>query len=781
MRVAAGLLFLAWMASGAGAQTASATRDPRIGYLYPAGASRGTTIQMLAGGQRLRNVTDVFVSGDGVHGTVIHVLPSFRNVSREQIQEARTRLAELRSNPPSPASRPARPTLPPGKEPVKRGVRKSSPPTTSPTTRPTSRTADPSEIDVSALTLRELEYLVATTRSGDKRQPNAQIADVVLLEITIDPNAAQGDRELRLASPAGLTNPLRFQVGHLPEICEQEPMGPKSSAVSALELPVLINGQIMPGDVDRFRFHAQQGQRLVLDVQARQLIPYLADAVPGWFQATLALYDAEGHELAFTDDYRFNPDPVLLYEVPEDGEYQLEIRDAIYRGREDFVYRVSVAESLFVTHTFPLGGRTGTSKMLSVSGWNLPGDRLRVDTTPGPDGIRKTTLRRSDSRSNEVLYAVDALPESLDTEPNDEAGHAQAVNLPRIVNGHIAPPGDADVFAVSGRKGEEVVVEVCARRLNSPLDSQLELLDASGQLLESNDDCEATATGLLTHHADSYLRVTLPETGTYFVRLTDAQQHGGDEYGYRLRISHPQPEVELRVTPSSINIPAGRATPVRVHVLRRDGYGGEIELALKDAPPGFTLAGGRIPPGRDSVRVTIAAPRERPKQPVTLQLEGRARIGDRTVTRRVVPAEDMMQAFIYRHLVPSQELRVAVTGAGRVPEFTLGSAIPVRIPAGGTAEVQLKLPPRAQVRDLKAELNEPPAGITLQTVREVAGGAVLVLRAAAEGIPPEFADNLVVELSAEAVRPQQDGASTKPSQRSSIGFLPAIPIEVVPG
>ena len=99
----------------------------------------------------------------------------------------------------------------------------------------------------------------------------------------------------------------------------------------------------MPGDVDRYRFTAAQGQQLVAVVCARELMPYLADAVPGWFQAALTLYDAQGHEVAYGDDYRFHPDPVIHFKIPADGEYVIEIRDAIYRGREDFVYRVDAS------------------------------------------------------------------------------------------------------------------------------------------------------------------------------------------------------------------------------------------------------------------------------------------------------------------------------------------------------------------------------------------------------------------------------------------------------
>ena len=50
----------------------------------------------------------------------------------------------------------------------------------------------------------------------------------------------------------------------------------------------------------------------------------------------------------------------------------VEIRDSIYRGREDFVYRVTLGELPFVTSIFPLGGPAGTQTTVELTGWNLP-------------------------------------------------------------------------------------------------------------------------------------------------------------------------------------------------------------------------------------------------------------------------------------------------------------------------------------------------------------------------------------------------------------------------
>ena len=129
-----------------------------------------------------------------------------------------------------------------------------------------------------------------------------------------------------------------------------------------------VNGQVGPGGVDRCRFQALKGQHLVVACSARELIPYISDAVPGWFQATVALYDAKGKEVGYADDYRFHPDPVLYYEIPADGEYALEIKDSIYRGREDFVYRITIGELPYLTGVFPLGAKLGDKGGVDMAG-----------------------------------------------------------------------------------------------------------------------------------------------------------------------------------------------------------------------------------------------------------------------------------------------------------------------------------------------------------------------------------------------------------------------------
>jgi len=654
-----------------------------------------------------------------------------------------------------------------------------------------------------AETLKEIAEIRRKLATFVRRPANPAIAETVTLQVAMAPDAEPGQRELRLATPNAVTNPLVFCVGQLPEVSkraakvsEERPAakvarflkGPASStppAPTEITLPAVANGQIMPGGVDRYRFQARKGQRLVATASARELIPYLPDAVPGWFQATLALYDAQGNELAYTDDYRFHPDPVLSHEIPEDGQYVVEVRDAIYRGREDFVYRIALGELPLVTSIFPLGGKAGTETTVELRGWNLPVSSLVQDAKGKTPGVYPLSVRKGEQTSNSVPFAIDTLPECLEQEPNNQPASAQRVTLPVIANGRIDRPGDGDVFCFEGRSGDEIVAEVYARRLDSPLDSVLKLTDAAGRQLALNDDYEDKGAGLVTHHADSRLSAILPASGTYYLHLGDAQHKGGAEYAYRLRISPPRPDFELRVVPSSITARAGASTPLTVYALRKDGFSGDIALGFKDAPVGFALSGGWVPAGQEKVRLTLSVPPVSEKEPFSLSLEGRATIQGRPVTRPAVPAEDMMQAFAYRHLVPAQELKVAVAGramrktaGSRTAARTVGTTL-VKIPAGGTARVRVGVPSSTLTGNVQLELSEPPEGISIKSVSPVGLGTEIVLQSDAAKVKPGLKGNLIVHVFAS--RPQASGKAKPQGNRPRVpaATLPAIPFEIV--
>lgn len=721
---------------------------PHLSYVYPAGGQQGTTFQIKIGGRSLDGVTGIHISGAGVWATIVDYN---KPLTQKEVNTLREKLQEMQKN---------------------------------------------KERD--AATVKEMAEIRRQIAGSLKRNVNPVLAEIVTLEVTIAPDAVPGERELRLATPLGLSNPLVFCVGQLPEVGEKDPQISAADAELAVTLPVTVNGRIVPteegrmlaparqgqqfqyADQDRYRFEAHQGEQLVVAVSARELIPYLADAVPGWFQAVVTLYDTQGREVAYDDDYRFHPDPVLHYAIPADGEYILEIKDAIYRGREDFVYRISLGELPFVTSIFPLGGPAGAATTVQLKGWNLPTDRQTMDSRPGGSGVSSLRVFQGELASNRVPFIVGALPECREKEGNNSPANAQAVTLPVIVNGRIDASGDWDVFRLDGHAGDRVVAEVYARRLDSPLDSVLKLTDAAGRQLAVNDDWEDKGAGLETHHADSLILTILPADGTYYLHLGDAQRKGGPEYGYRLRISPPRPDFELRVVPSAINAGAGQTVPLTVYALRKDGFSGDIALALTGVPRAFALSGGTVPAGQDQVRVTLRLPPMPLNEPLSLGLEGRATIEGREVVRQAVPADDMMQAFAYRHLVPAKGFTVSAIRRGSTRTLIgILSELPVKIPLGGTATVRVTLPTNKSYDKIQTELSEPPEGITVRDISSDPKGTDIVLQSDVAKTKSGLRGNLIVDVFGERTPPATDGKPKPNRQRIPLGTLPAIPFEIV--
>ncbi|HQX49161.1 MAG TPA: PPC domain-containing protein [Planctomycetaceae bacterium] len=637
-----------------------------IGYVYPAGGQQGTTFSIRLGGQSLVDASDVVVSGDGVS---VRLIDYYRVMNNQEMGLLRQQLNELKKKEStiddamisrmSMLELPAT-ILPPGTEPSKAAAPPSDPP--------------PTEQDIAKQKL--IERIESRFAEDERTAAVRAHTELVFAEVTVDPGATPGRREIRVITKRGISNALSFYVGQVPEVVRQ-PMKTSQLPVLGKEelaqrkrppqeeevkvtIPCTTNGQIAPGEMNRYRFQANKGQRLVITAKARELNPYVADGVPGWFQAVLKLQDSAGREVAYNDDYRSDPDPVLDFEVPADGEYVLTINEALFRGRESFVYRITIGELPFVTSIFPLGGRVGEPVKIEMAGWNLEQATLTPPPADAPPGTTTLTASNATYVSNTVPFVLGTLPECLDVEPNNEPAQAQKISLPMIINGRADQPGDWDVFEVEGKAGQTIVAEVQARRLGSPLDSFLKVTGPNGNVIALNDDHFDAASGANTDHADSYLMATLPSDGTYFVHLGNTRQDGGAVFAYRLRISPPQPDFELRLLPSRIVIRSKNSAAVTVYAIRRDGFTGPIQLNFENLPEGFESGGATLAADTEVVSLALKTSLTETEQPVNLTVVGRATVGDQEIRHQAVPTEDKMQAFLWRHLLPAEDLPVVV-------------------------------------------------------------------------------------------------------------------------
>jgi hypothetical protein len=211
---------------------------------------------------------------------------------------------------------------------------------------------------------------------------------------------------------------------------------------------------------------------------------------------------------------------------------------------------------------FPLGASAGSTVEVEVQGADLDDARTLLFDHPGlraefvKDRVFRVTLARDvpagtyDARvvgrwgvSNPRLLAVThGLAEVAEKEPNDTIEQAQAVPTNCAVNG-ISDNGRDDIFRVAVKKGQRVVIECQAQKLDSPLDATLTLTDAAGRQLAANSDW---------YGCDPLLDFTAPTDSDYFVNVHDLSYRGGQPY--RLVITD-RPRVE-NVFPRAVQ--AGR-------------------------------------------------------------------------------------------------------------------------------------------------------------------------------------------------------------------------------
>ena len=200
---------------------ASGQATPYIGFVYPAGGQQGTTFRVKLGGQRLDGVHGATVTGTGVSAKLIEYLRKLgaqeRTLLREQLKE------------------------------LKQGMRGPA------------RKNEATRKLIARIEKRIAEFV--------PRPACASLSSIAILEVTMAPDAKPGPRELRLVTQRGVTNPLVFHVGQLPEVsrkpmttCPLQVLGkehlglrkrPEEEVEERITVPCTMNGQIASGEVNR--------------------------------------------------------------------------------------------------------------------------------------------------------------------------------------------------------------------------------------------------------------------------------------------------------------------------------------------------------------------------------------------------------------------------------------------------------------------------------------------------------------------------------------------------
>ncbi|MEY2407441.1 MAG: hypothetical protein QOF48_111 [Verrucomicrobiota bacterium] len=497
--------------------------------------------------------------------------------------------------------------------------------------------------------------------------------------VTIASNVPPGIYDARFVGRFGVSNPRAFVVGTLPESL---PASTNLSPATSLELPLdaTFNCRIPPNAAAWFKFTARKNRRLFVEC--------LSEGIDSRMNAMLVLTDTHGRELE-----RSRTSGLIDFTPREDGEYRLRVADFLYRGGDDYFYRITLSSGPRLDFILPSAGVPGTTTNFTIYGRNLPGGQpvsgqsldgkpfeqltvtievprgsraTRLDTglplEPSAAGIDGFEYRLATPRgnSNPLFVGFATAPVIVpEYEPNNTAGHARKIHPPCEVTGQFYPAGNIDVFVFDARKADVFWIEVFSQRTGLPTDPMLVI-----QRVTRNDKGEEIVSDISevydndtnigerefnTSSRDPLTRFEAPEEGTYRIFLKDA--FGGTQasprHVYRLAVRRPAPDfrlVAMAVAPKfkadakdiAVGVPLlrrGETILLRVMAFRRDGFNGDIQLSIENGPPGLVFAGDNIEAGKSTDYILLSATEEAPAFAGPVRLVGRARIGTNEIVR----------------------------------------------------------------------------------------------------------------------------------------------------
>ncbi len=565
----------------------------------------------------------------------------------------------------------------------------------------------------------------------------------VRVKIEVASNASIGPHYFRLVTPRGSSNLLNFRVGDLLETEEAEPNDTFEKA-NRIQAPVTINARMAEDeDIDMYRLRIEAGERLIFDL--------LAARNGSGGDLALTLLDARGHIVKHSEDH-FLWDPFISFTFKEAGEYFLAIRPLDGRGNPDFAYQLTIRPGPYLTSIFPLGAQQGASTELILRGQMLAGaKRIEVERGPGqglefkalssaadaasvqmnvakdaPPGVYHIRLWTQGGWSNPVRFLVGDLPNLIEGEPNDAPGQPQRVGLPAVINGRIERKGDMDQFAFTVRACEQLVFEVKAEELGSPLDTHLTLYNSKGKELASNDDADPNNR----LNRDARLEFSFIEAGNYTLGIRDLSRLGGPDYGYRLTIRKPVPSFSLSFDTDRPIVERGGSGALKITAKRWEGFDGEIALEVLGLPETISASTAVIKKGQAQASIPLKCESGAAPEVFPIKVLGTATLNDQDVKQLAgmqVRVSGIGPGYTTTQVV---EVSLAIT---ELVQFNLEvGATQIPLVRGGSAEFTVTARRREGFKTaIGLVVENLPAGVTAEEVKigEDMNHAVVKLKA----------------------------------------------------
>jgi hypothetical protein len=572
-------------------------------------------------------------------------------------------------------------------------------------------------------------------------------------KVAVAADVPPGIYEVRAAGYFGVTNARRFAVNGREEVTEKEPNNDPATAQEPA-LGSVVNGACEAQNFDCYRIAAKKGQRYIVESQALRL--------DSRAQMVLTLLDPSGREIRRIVGTR-SRDALLDFTAEADGPYAVKANDLLYRGGDEYFYRLTIGTGPWIDFVDPPVLKPGADNQVTVYGRNLPGgapaegveiegrpiEKLAV-TIKAPTAVElpvQTLLRPGDASadlvswslpgSNPVRFLLAEEAKTADAEPNDSTDKAQAIQMPALIVGRFNPRGDRDWYTFDAKKGEKLWIEVVSQRLGLSVDPQIviqQVGEASKDLQEIDDLANPMPAmrnnvekKYRAHSDDPAILFTAPADGKYRLLVRDqfGAAQGDPRLFYVLSMRTPKPDFRLLAIPVESNpadgklsqeiciVRRGGSDKLRVIAYRREGFEDPIRIEAEDLPPGLTARPSLIGSGETSCDFVLKAAPDAAAFAGAIRIVGKS--GD--VKRPCRSAEvlwnvgDMQKEPVVTRVTES--VGVAIDAHFVAPlALQVGTADAQRMARGGKLKIPVKLVKNADAKDLdKAQVKVVTSGL----------------------------------------------------------------------
>lgn len=489
----------------------------------------------------------------------------------------------------------------------------------------------------------------------------------VSLQVQVPSEAPLGKHELRLVTPAGVSNALGMVVVDEPVSLEASGSHGRPAQAQPVEIPTLLNGKLSRnGEVDFYSFRASSGDKLAIQALSNTTVTRFDGVRLTLYREGGSWFDPERPERLL-----FSPRSRITHLCGESGRYLVEVSSNLGVGGPDFFYqlRVTNAEqagpgapevvlippSALAEIQQPFRRKLDRSRMGWLESRTVPAGKARTHGGPRDTlGAGSTAAAPGSGVSPERAAPAKAAGTGLlsEVEPNDLPEQSAPILPPQLLEGSIQSPGDVDWFRFEVEAGTSLALELETPDAAPPrFNPRVAVLDADGRELLTNYFRKIAGDG------DDWVRIiqaktlyTFDRAGLYKLQVRDITPRSGEPaFRYRLLLRPQVPHVgRIEAAPEVVNLRPGQAKKITILSDQEEGFGGDIlfgadglpgrvqflpgaEVEPHKEPPLPEIHKERFVPGNQKTTVLLAAAPGAPatRMPKRVRLSARPVVGGR--------------------------------------------------------------------------------------------------------------------------------------------------------